>query len=154
MGSKNHQKSYNLHSIQKTLFWGDAYAQIWSKVNFKQGSYILYRSNLRPLISTLRACIAPHVALENALGPPSTTQRPFNNTLRACIAPYVELENTLRPHDIVPLKDHSTALIYTVEQHPESLYSPSRTTQSPMISALKACIALMWHWDAIIIINF
>ena len=80
-------------------------------------------------MSTLRACIAPHVALESALGPPSTTQRPFNNTLRACIAPYVELENTLRPHDIVPLKDHSTALIYTVEQHPESLYSPSRTTQ-------------------------
>ena len=41
------------------------------------------------LISTLRACIAPHVALETTLGPPSTTQRPLSNTLRACITPNV-----------------------------------------------------------------
>ena len=28
------KKSYRLNSNQKTLFGGDAYAQIWSKINF------------------------------------------------------------------------------------------------------------------------
>ena len=28
------KKSYKLNSIQKTFFGSDAYAQIWSKVNF------------------------------------------------------------------------------------------------------------------------
>ena len=44
------------------------------------------------------SCIAPHVALEDTLGPPSTTQRLLNITLRACIAPHVALENTMGPH--------------------------------------------------------
>ena len=54
----------------------------------------------------------------NTLRPHSTTQRPLNGTLRACITPHVALENTLGPPS-------TTQRPQTIEQHPESLYSPS-----------------------------
>ena len=103
MGSKNHQKSYILHSGHPEdpfwLFGVTPMPKYGQKVTFSGGYIILSRSNLRPLISTLRACIAPYVELENTLRPHSTTQRPLNSTLRACTAPHValETEHTIRP---------------------------------------------------------
>ena len=57
-----------------------------------------YTTTHRPLNSTLRACIVPHVALQTTLGPHTTTHRPLNSTLRACIVPHVALQTTLGPH--------------------------------------------------------
>ena len=124
MGSKNHQKSNILHSGHPEdpfwLFWVTPMPKYGQKLTFSGGYIILYRSKLRPLISTLRACIAPYVELENTLRPHSTTQRPLNSTLRACTAPHVALET-------------------------EHTIRPSRTTQRPINSALKACKAGEHH---------
>ena len=120
------------------------------KLTFLGGYIILYRSKLRPLISTLRACIAPHVVLENTLGPqataPSTTQRSLNSTLRACTSPHValETEHTIRPSRTtqrpinsltVPLKpscgtgEHHGIPYYTTIERP--LNSTLRASKSP-----------------------
>ena len=111
-------KKLNTPLHTKEHFWDDAYTQILSKVyllmEVLKVPIILYRSKLRPLNSNLKACIAPHMALESTLGPSSTTQRSLNSTRIVCIAPqYVALENSLGPH--------------TTTQRPlkESLYSPS-----------------------------
>ena len=121
MGSKNHQKSYILHSGHRHpedpfwLFGVTPMPKYGQKLTFSGGYIILYRSKLRPLISTLRACIAPYVELDNTLRPHSTTQRPLNST-------QIPLNGTLRA---------CTGL--------------SRTNRRPINSALKACKALMWH---------
>ena len=73
MGSKNHKNSYILHYGHPEdpfwLFGVTPMPKYGQKLTFLKGYIILYRSKLRPLISTLRACIAPHVVLENTLGP-------------------------------------------------------------------------------------
>ena len=104
-------KKLNTPLHTKEHLWDDAYTQILSKVyllmEVLKVPIILYRSKLRPLNSNLKACIAPHMALESTLGPSR------NSTRRVCIAPHVALKNTLGPH--------------TTTQRPlkESLHSPS-----------------------------
>ena len=116
-------KKLNAPLHTKEHFWDDAYTQILSKVyllmEVLKVPIILYRSKLRPLNSNLKACIAPHMALESTLGPSSTTQRSLNSTRRVCIAPHVALENTLGPHT---------------------------TTQRPLKESLCPVQPLMWHW--------
>ena len=123
MGSKNHQKSYILHSGHpEDPFWGDAYAQIWSKVNFFKRLYNIVPLKAKTLDQHPESLHSTSCGTGEHLRAtaPSTTQRSLNSTLRACTAPHVALEtkHTIRP---------------------------SRTTQSPINSALKACKAGEHH---------
>ena len=71
MGSKNYQKSYT--PSRRPFFGVTPMPKYGQKSTFDREVIALserYRLELRPLISTLRACIAPHVVLENTLGPP------------------------------------------------------------------------------------
>ena len=116
-------KKLNTPLHTKEHFWDDAYTLKLSKVyllmEVLKVPIILYRSKLRPLNSNLKACIAPHMALESTLGPSSTTQRSLNSTRRVCIAPHVALENTLGPR---------------------TPYYHSETIEGEPVQPL------MWHW--------
>ena len=115
MGSKNHQKSYILHSGHPEdpfwLFGVTPMPKYGQKLTFSSGYIILYRSKLRPSISTLRACIAPYVELENTLRPCIVPLKDHAKTIEQhpkgrepCAVPHVALENTLGPPSTI--KDH------------------------------------------------
>ena len=76
------------------------------------------RATQRPMNSTLKACIAPLVAPENIIGPHTTIERPLNSTLRASMSPHLVLESG---------DPYRTPYYHseTIEEHHESLYSPS-----------------------------
>ena len=73
--------------------------------------------------------------------------RPLNSNLKACIAPRMALESTLGPSS-------TTQTSEIIEQHPESLYSPSRGLgeyprtpyyHSETIEG-EPVQPFMWHW--------
>ena len=100
----------------------------------------------RPLTSIRRFCTAPRVALENTIGPSRAIKRPINSTPTAFIALLVAPENIIGPHTTIERPLNSTLrasmsphLVLesgdpyrtpyyhseTIEEHHESLYSPS-----------------------------
>ena len=120
MGSKNHQKSYILHSGHPEdpfwLFGVTPKPKYGQKLTFFRRLY-----NIVPLKAKTidqhpeslhsTSCGTGEHLRATAL---STTQRSLNSTLRACTSPHVALET-------------------------EHTIRPSRTTQRPMNSALKVC---------------
>ena len=126
MGSKNHQKSYILHSGHpEDPFWLFGVTPVP-----KYGKKLTFFRRLYNIVPLKAKTIDQHPESLHSTScgtgehlratAPSTTQRSLNSTLRACTAPHVALET-------------------------EHTIPPSRTTQRPINSALKACKAGEHH---------